>query len=141
MLGVKIGDYHSYSTWGLWLKKPMKITPPEPQTHEVEILGVNGTVDLMPRLVGGTRYKDREIEIELSAFATSGEWVEKETDLVNKIHGKRLQIISDQDPNYYYYGLVTVVDTKHQGLNLVTIKINVLAQPYKVSLDGTVSKL
>lgn len=141
MLGVKIGDWHSYSAWGLWLKKVPKIPPPEPQTHEVEILGVNGTLDLMPRLVGGVRYKDREIEIELSAFATAADWVDKETDLVNKIHGQRLRVVFDQDPNYYYYGLVTVGDTKHQGLNLVTVKISVLAQPYKVSLDGTVSKL
>lgn len=141
MIGVKIGEWHSYITWGLWLKKVPKISPPEPQTHDVEIPGSNGSIDLMRLLSPTMRYKDREIEMELSVFATPAEWVEIGTDLLNKVHGKTLQIVFDQDPGYCYTGRVTVGETKHQGLNLVTVKINVLAKPYKVALDGGGSKL
>ena len=46
MLGVTIGDKHSFYELGLWLKKYPEITPPVPRTKYVEVMGMDGALDL-----------------------------------------------------------------------------------------------
>ena len=140
MKGVTLGGYHSYRTWGLWLKEAPEISPPEPQTYYVEIPGMNGSLDLTEKLFGGVRYKDRQIKLTFLSLAKREEWPDIQSDMMEKLHGKSVQIVMDDDPGYYYLGRIAFDSVKQD--NHVTIAvINATVGPFKTSVDGTVKKL
>ena len=56
----------------------------------------------------------------------------------NALHGKKMQVILDDDPAYFYYGRVTVEDWK-ANKRLGEIVIEVDAEPYKQAVSETVA--
>lgn len=138
MKGVTLGGYHSYGTWGLWLKEAPEISPPEPQTYLVEIPGMDGSLDLTEKLSGGIRYKDRKIKMTFM-FLSRAEWPDVYSDMMSKLHGKSVQIVMDDDPGYYYFGRLAF-DTPKLNNHASTFVINATVGPYKISTDGTVKK-
>lgn len=140
MKGVTLGGYHSYDTWGLWLREAPKISPPEPQTHYVEIPGMDGSLDLTEKLFGTVKYKDREIEMHFYSLAKRSQWAEIASDMMGKLHGKVVRIILDDDPGYYYQGRV-VFESMEPQQNVIPIVMTATVGPYKTSIDGRVKKL
>lgn len=140
MKGVTLGGYHSYSTWGLWLKEAPEISPPEPQTYLVEIPGMDGSLDLTEKLSGGVRYKDRKIKLTFLSLAKRTQWPDICSDMMAKLHGKSVQIVMDDDPGYYYLGRISF-DSVKQDNHVTTIVINATVGPFKISTDGAVKKL
>lgn len=140
MNGATLGGYHTYTTWGLWMKTAPIVSPPEPQTHYVEIPGMDGQLDLSESLYGGVRYKDREIKLSMLSTEDRSEWADLASDIMAKLHGKTVRIILDDDPAYYYFGRVTV-DKVEYGRHVLEIGITATVDPYKVSISGGVKKL
>jgi hypothetical protein len=55
----------------------------------------------------------------------------------NILHGKKLQVILDDDPAHYYLGRVTINEWKsNKRLGEITIEVD--AQPYKLKVAETV---
>lgn len=140
MRGVKFGSYHSYDEWKLMLRKAVEVTPPKPKTHYVEIPGMNGSLDLSTAMTGTMRYEDREIRMVFVTLSDRNEWPVTESDILEKIHGQEMQIVLDDDPDYYYTGRVSVGDAVQLNKS-VEIEITAQVRPYKTSHDGTVKKL
>ena len=129
MKGVKFGDFHSYDEWGLILQKK-EIGAPEPKTNQIEIEGGDGVLDLTD-FFGEVKYKNRSLsftfakpEITQSAFLALYSVVQ------GAIHGKKMKVILDDDPNCFYYGRVTINKWKSDR-NIGEIVIEVDAEPYK----------
>lgn len=140
MNGARLGGFHTYGEWGLLLKKPPEISPPEPQTHYVEIPGLDGSLDLSEALTGEVKYKDREIKLVLFSMKKRSEWADLSSDMMEKLHGKLVQIILDDDPGYYYQGRIAF-DKFEYGRHTLDIELTATVNPYKVSIDGGVKKL
>lgn len=140
MRGVKFGDYHSYDTWKLMLRKAVEVTKPKPKTHYVEIPGMNGALDLSTAMTGEMRYEDREIICRFVTLSERDEWPVTESDMLEKLHGQEMKIVLDDDPDYYYLGRVTVGDAVQLNKS-VEVEITAQVKPYKTSHDGTVKKL
>lgn len=136
MKGVTFGSYHSFNSWGLILQSK-EIKAPEPKINQIDIEGGDGVLDLTDYF-GDVKYKNRSLSFQ---FAKPG--IEQASFLAlfsqvqNLLHGKKMQIILDDDSANYYVGRVTINEWKSDK-NLGTIAIEVDAEPYKYKLNETV---
>lgn len=135
MRGVKFGDKHTYTEWGLMLKSAPKVSAPEPKTYYVDVPGMHGQVDLSTLLSGGIRYKNREIEMEFITMAGRAEWSAIYSEILSAVHGQSTNITLDDDPTHYYTGLVKV-GTPERDKKTVTLKITAEVSPFKKTSEG-----
>ena len=106
MLGVTIGEKHSYKDWGIILSSKV-ISTPEPQINKVDIPMRDGSIDLTEALTGDIKFKDRKITLNFTVTDRST-WSAKVSEIQNYLHGKRLKIVFDEDLAFYYLGRVSV---------------------------------
>lgn len=133
-VGAKIGAYHTWRDWNLYLQK-ISISMPQRKEHRIAVPGMDGYVDLSEVLTNGEpRYQNRMITLEFE-FADGGyeEMLTKVSVISNKINGRRLKVILDEDPQYYYEGLVQVkVDKLNKMVSGFDITVD--ADPYKYDI-------
>ena len=126
MSDIRFGTKWAHSDYGL-IVAPYAITMPEPQTNFVEIPGRDGTLDLSEAF-STVRYTDRIIPLTLYARAPFDTTV---SALAADIHGRRMNVIFDRDPTYYYNARVTVEDVeRHAGYCELSLECR--AKPYKL---------
>lgn len=136
MLGVTFGDKHSFHELGLWLKKYPDITPPVPKTKYVEVMGMDGALDLSKVQTGFMQYHRRTITMEFSILDDRETWPEKHSDIMDLLHGQDMDLILDDDPEYCYTGLLNVSGFDPQKVTSgVTITMD--AEPYKTRIGAT----
>lgn len=128
--GVKFGDYHSFKDLGM-IFSSKSIGMPSPQTETVSVVGRNGDLDLSEALSGEIAYGNRELEFEFGVIDGAREWVEVMADVTNKIHGKRLKIVLDDDTTFFYRGRCTI-DSFKTDKNLAKIVIKCDCEPYRI---------
>lgn len=136
MKGVKFGNYHSYYEWGLILGSK-EISSPEPKVNQIEIEGGDGVLDLT-EFFGEVKYENRPLSFQFSKTNIVQDGFLALYSLVQDLlHGKKMQVILDDDPNHFYYGRVTINEWK-SNKNIGEIVIDVDAEPYKYNLTETV---
>lgn len=124
--------------FGLYLPE-YSIPAPVPQTKMVQIIGHDGDIDLS-NAYGETRYQSRKWTLSLKNFNPSVNWHTLSSDVNNAIHGKRLDFVFDDDPDYYWTGRFSVKDyisSRGEG----TLKIEIVSDPYKMKQMQTVKTL
>lgn len=130
--GATFGDRHSYWDWGLLTKKRPSVSAPEPKTKLIEVPGSDMVIDLTENLTGKVHYGLRTITF---TFVLMGEPEKQErihTDLANHLHGKRMDIVLDNDPEYYYTGRCTIRKWE-PGQFAANITITAEVEPYKTA--------
>ena len=126
MSDIRFGTKWAHADYGL-IVSPYAIPMPEPQTNFVEIPGRDGALDLSEAF-GTVRYTDRIISLTLYARAPFDTAV---SALAADIHGRRMNVIFDRDPTYYYNARVTVEDVeRHAGYCELSLECR--AKPYKL---------
>jgi predicted phage tail component-like protein len=132
--GVTIGTKHSKTDWGM-LMAIREIPLPLPKTNYVEIPGRDGYIDLT-EVFGQVYFNDREFTITLHKLDTSRQWDALVTQIANYIHGKKLKITFDADPNYYHCGRCSI-DRLLASIMVGTLTINCVTEPYKYKQQPT----
>jgi len=123
---IRFGNKWARADYGL-IVAPYGIPMPEPQTNFVEIPGRDGALDLSEAF-GTVRYADRMIPLTLYARAPFDAAV---SAFAADVHGRRMSVIFDRDPTYYYDARVTVEDVeRHAGYCELSLKCR--AKPYKL---------
>lgn len=135
MNGVRFGLKHSYNEWGLMLVEKPVISPPKPQIKLVKVPGSDTVIDLTESLTGSVQYETRKITCEFVIIGKKDRWAKTYTDILAQLHGKRMQITMDDDPNYYYTGRVTVGDMSC-GVMEAKLSITAEVEPYKHERHG-----
>lgn len=136
MKGVTFGNLHSYYEWGLILKEK-EIKAPEPKVRQIEIEGGDGVLDLT-EFFGEVKYNNRSLSFTFNKMNIVPDGFMALYSVVqNAIHGKKMQVILDDDPASFYFGRVTVNEWK-SNKNLGEIVIEVDAEPYKLKTTETV---
>ena len=130
--GVKFGDYHSFRDFGLYPKSKMIVSPPKVREVYVEVAGADGDLDLTEALVGRANYESRECKFEFTVIDRS-KWDYTYSLIMNTIHGKKMRVILDEDPYWYYYGRVQI-DNFNTNKRTATITVVGYFDPYKKSL-------
>ncbi len=135
MVNVIFGDKRSYDDWGLLLEE-MKISFPVAKTKLVDLPGADGELDLT-EINGPIKYESRKIEFSFSRESGYESWHSLSSEIAAAIHGKRLKVILETDPNYYYIGRFELESEKVDDV-LANITISGVVDPYKYDLeDGT----
>lgn len=136
MKGVTFGSYHSFNEWGLLLKEK-EIKAPGPKVQQIEIEGGDGVLDLT-EFFGDVKYNNRSLSFTFSKMNIVPDgFLALYSVVQNAIHGKKMQVILDDDPAFFYSGRVTVNEWK-SNKNLGEIVIEVDAEPYKMKVAETV---
>ena len=132
--GVKFGNYHSWRDFSLILGDKT-IGAAEAKTAEVEVPGADGVLDIT-EYFGDINYKNRSLQFVFSTIVPQKEFLKLFSKIQNAIHGKKIRIILDDDPDFYYIGRVTVSEWK-ANKNVGELTIDCDCEPYKYKVYET----
>lgn len=136
MKGVKFGAYHSYNDFGLILSK-VELESPTVKEVKQEIKGADSDLDLTD-FFGEPKYENARHRFTFSTLAISEtEFLSLASTIKNALHGKKVRIILDDDPAFYYVGRV-FVSKYHNERQIGTVEIECDCEPYKYKLEKTV---
>lgn len=132
--GVWFDNTHSFADLNLILSKS-DIPPAVPKTNFVDLPGGDGSIDLS-EASGEIRFQDRVITFVFTV-RPGDDWERKKTEVSNLLNGRRLHIILDKDPSYYWDGRCAVSEyASNKAIHKITVTATV--RPYKLFVAETV---
>lgn len=143
MRGIYINGKHTGNDMNL-VMTDRDIGEPVAQTYKVDVPGRNGSLDLSEFLTGDIRYSNRPLDFK---FITDGnrEKILTAIDKMMMLHGQQAEIITEDYPDYYYKGRVSI-SHKDYG-HYAEFEMSVDAEPFRTarkkslySFDVTSSK-
>ena len=134
MKGIKFGSYHSYNDFQLILATKT-IGAPSPKTETIDIPGGDGVLDLT-EFFGETKYGNRNLSFEFSSLVIPSEFMSLFSRVQNALHGKKMSIILDDDPDWYYIGRISVSEWKADR-NIGNLVVDCDCEPYKYQIGTT----
>lgn len=135
MKGITFGELHSYRDLNLVLSTK-EIGAPSVKEKKVEIEGADGSIDYTD-FFDGPKYGDVKHKFTFSSIVPRSEFLTHYSTVKNAIHGKKLRIILDDDPGFFYVGRCTVGSfTDENGVGKITVECD--CEPYKYKLQKTV---
>lgn len=135
MKGITFGDLHSYRDLKLILIEK-EIGAPHVKTKLLEIEGADGSLDLTD-FFGEPKYGDVTHKFTFSTIVPRSDFLTQYSNIKNALHGKKLRIILDDDPGFYYVGRCYVSSFTNER-NIGTVSIECECEPYKYQLTKTV---
>lgn len=136
-MNVTIGDKKTFDDWGLKLQS-LVVGLPEAKTNPVDIPGADGVMDLTQAL-GPVRYNNREIQMIFDVMAAPERWHSLTSEIANYLHGQRLKVILNSDPDYYYIGRLALNSEKSDYyMNHITVTGDM--EPYKYEMYSGIDK-
>lgn len=136
-MNVTIGNKKTFDDWGLKLLS-LVVGLPEAKTNPVDIPGADGVEDLTEAL-GAVKYENRELQMDFDVPGNPQQWHGLTSDIANYLHGQRMKVILDTDPNYYYIGRLSLNSEKSNYLmNRITITGDM--DPYKYELYSGIER-
>lgn len=134
MKGVTFGQYHSYATFGLILNSK-EIAAPKVKIISIDVPGADGALD-WTEFFGEPKYENVIHKFKFSIAAPKSEHLTRYSTIKNTLHGKKLRIILDDDPGFFYVGRCYVLPlTTSSGIGKVTIEAD--CEPYKLKIRET----
>lgn len=123
MDGARFGERLSYEDYEA-IMNYARILPPSVKENYVDIAGGNSSIDLT-EAVGGVVYEDGEIDFKFTLKDRK-----QKDQMKNDLHGKRMQIVLDREPDFYYDGRVKCTKEEwKKGLHELYFTAKV--KPYK----------
>lgn len=129
-----LAEKHTFKDFGLYWLEPYSIGFPEPDEYLVYVPGAYSPIDLTDELTGHTGFKSRKVD--LSFEVRDQDYYRYEAikmGLAEYIHGRKLRIILDTDPNYFYLARLRVEFDKNEKSESKLI-LTGEADPYKYNV-------
>jgi len=133
--GIRFGNYHSFNDLRLILATKT-IGTPSPKTETIDIPGGDGVLDVT-EYFGDVKYENRPLSYEFSSMVPRSEFPSIFSDVQNALHGRKLPIIDDEDPEWFYMGRISVSEWKAEK-NIGKLTIDCDCEPYKMQTSPTV---
>lgn len=135
MNGVKFNDFHSYDDFSLILSSK-KIGVPQPKTELLEVPGADEMLDFT-EFFGDVKFDNRKLEFDFTTLVPQSEFMQLFSQIQNTLNGKRMKIVLDEEPNFYYSGRISVKEwLADKSIGKITIECD--CNPYKLKKDKTV---
>jgi len=134
--GVMFGAYHTARDYGLILTARPDTGSPKPKTYSQDIPGADGVLDLTEATTGEVKYSNRTVTVKAKRILPLDQQETFKSQIMGDLHGRKVQVILDEDPERYYYGRVTVTFPRKTADQLY-VTFTVDAQPYKRARDVT----
>ncbi|EOS75662.1 MAG: hypothetical protein OSJ60_02005 [Lachnospiraceae bacterium] len=130
MHGAVLGSKHSREDYNAVMNYA-RITPPSVKENYVDIAGGDSSIDLT-EAVGGVVFEDGKISFKFTLFC------EKDKDrMKNDLHGKRLKITLEREPDFYYEGRLSFTGESMLG-TLYELNLDARVKPYKMENQITI---
>ena len=137
MKGVLFGSYHSFDDLNLILNSK-EIGSPAVKERKIDIEGADGSLDLTD-FFGEAKYEDVRHKFNFSTLVAPSEFLTFFSTVKNALHGKKMRIVLDDDPHFYYIGRLHVSNFTNEK-NIGIISIEASCEPYKYKIQpSTVS--
>lgn len=130
MHGAIFGDKRTKEDYGA-IMNFARITPPSVKENYVDIAGGNSSIDLT-EAVGGVVFEDGKISFKFTLLDA-----ESKERMKNDLHGKRLKVTLEREPEFFYEGRVSVTGDTQAG-NLYELCLEARVSPYKMENQMTV---
>ena len=128
MKGITFDGYHSFSDLGLILSSKT-IGAAEPKTELIEVPGADAPLDFT-EFFGDVKYNNRTLSFDFTILPPASGFPLKYSTILNALNGKKMKIIDDDDPDFWYYGRVSVGDLE-KDKNIAKITVTCDCDPYK----------
>lgn len=135
MKGVLFGEYHSFDDLHLILSEK-EIGAPQVKTQMLDIPGGDGALDLTD-FFGEPKYDNVQHKFTFTTIRPRSEFLSQYSAIKNAIHGKKVRIVLDDDPAFFYMGRCDVSSFKNEK-NIGTITVTCDCEPYKYKTEETV---
>ena len=135
--GVTFDDrIHTERDWDLKLLS-VYIPMPDPKTQILDIPGGDGSIDLT-EINGRPAYNDRDgVELAFDLMDGSYEsWFLKYSQFAAEVHGKKVKMVLDDDPDHYYMVRLKL-DGKKSNPVYGQVTFSGTAEPFKYDLTAT----
>ena len=123
MDGARFGDRLSYENYEA-IMNYARIIPPSVKENYVDVAGGDSSIDLT-EAVGGVVYDDGEIEFKFTLKDR-----DKKDQMKNDLHGKRMQIVLEREPEFYYDGRIRCTKEEWKK-GLYELYFSAKVKPYK----------
>lgn len=135
MKGVYFDNLHSYKDLILILSGK-EIGAPAVKEQKLDIPGADGFLDLTD-FFGEAKYEDVKHKFEFTTIVPQATFLTQYSMIKNAIHGKKMRIILDDDPLFYWMGRCFVSGfTSEKGIG--TVDVECVCEPYKYRIEKTV---
>ena len=132
MKGVTFGTYHSYDDFSLILTSK-EIAAPKTKTVKIDVEGADGSIDLT-EFFGEPKYEDCTHKFQFSTIVPQSEFLTLFATIKNAIHGKKLRIVLDDDPLFYYVGRCFVSSfTSEKNIGKIAVECDCEPWKYKAA--------
>lgn len=136
MKGITFGNYHSYNDLKLILTSK-EIGSPAVKTNKIDIPGADSSID-MTDFFGEPKYEDVTHKFEFTTIEPQSDFLSQFSTIKNAIHGKKVRIILDDDPTFFYWGRCFVSGFTNEK-SIGTVSVECECEPYKYKLTQTVA--
>lgn len=138
MLGIRIGDLHTYYDLKL-IMVSKEIGSPPVKGRKLDIEGADSSLDYTD-FFGEPKYDDLTHKFQFETIEPQSEFLAQFSTVKNAVHGKKDRIILDDDPSFFYIGRCSVSSfTSEKGVGRISIECD--CEPYKYKLDKTVAEI
>lgn len=137
-------DKKRYDTWFDWKLVPTErpyVTPPALKSKQTSIDAADGKIDQTESLTDHPVFDNRTgswtfyvMNNGVDVNHDYGTWFDRYSKIANTIHGKKVKVFLNDDPDFYYDGRVTV-NSWANGNTWSQIQIGYEFFPYKLSVD------
>lgn len=131
------GYKNAMTDWHIVPTSRPVISPPAVKTNYVDVPGANSSIDFTEALRGFPVYQNRTGSIEfvvLHEYWSS--WISTYQTVMEYLHGKKIKMWLEDDPDYYYEGRFAVNTWKsNKDYSRITIDYNV--SPFKMENNVT----
>ena len=135
MKGITFGEYHSYRDFNLILAKKDMGAPPLKE-KKLDIDGADSDIDYTDYF-GEPKYGNATHKFDFSTLVPQTDFLSQYSLVKNALHGKKLRIILDDDPGFYYVGRIHCQNfTNANGVGYVNVECD--CEPYKYKVEKTV---
>lgn len=134
---ITFGDKNTWDDWKILPTERPVFAPPKQKTTYIDIPDGNGALDLSESLTGYPIYENRTGSFKFRVMNDCVEWHERYTDIMEHLHGRSMNAILADDPNYFYKGRFSV-DSWESGNTWSQITIGYTVDPYKWSVLSSV---
>lgn len=135
MKGITFGTFHSFRDFHLILKSK-EIAAPTVKVRKIDIEGADGFLDYTD-FFGEPKYENVTCTFDFSTTVPQSEFLSLYSQIKNAVHGKKMRIILDDDPHFYYLGRISVLPfTTNRNIGFVSIECD--CEPYKYKTEKTV---
>ena len=131
---------NSFSDWHLVPESRPVIKMPEMKKTTVDIPGRNGVLDISESIRRYPVYNNRTGSLKFHVLNGYYEWIELYRRIANYLHGKKMKVILEDDPGFYYYGRLSLNEWQSNNNGTWSdITIDYDFDPYKYSVSTTLN--